>query len=160
MQSVLPDTTTGQIIFGVTAGLIGITALHLFNEWTSSRTVTTTSPSTAKSLRGFTKEDLRQFNGENGRPVYMSVKRRVYSVAPHFYGVGGPYEVFAAKDASRNLGKSLVSDTEADADWTTLSDEHIAVLNDWDEKFRVKYETVGWYIPDDEYFTRGQTLEP
>jgi len=151
------ESTQAQLVLGAGLGLLGIGVMHWMTRDTPARL---SSPETVPKLRGFTKEELRRFDGSHGGPVYISVKRRVYSVAPNFYGVGGPYACFAAKDCSRNLGKSQISDSEANADWTTLSADHISVLNDWDEKFRMKYDTVGWLIPDDEYYRKGAEFDP
>ena len=156
MLQQISDSTQLQFAVGLGIGLAGVA----FMQWSNRGPSGPLSPETAPKLRGFTREELKAFDGTNGGPVYMSVKRRVYSVAPNFYGVDGPYACFAAKDSSRNLGKSLVSDTEANADWTTLSEAHIDVLNDWDEKFRMKYETVGWYVPDELYYQRAATFMP
>lgn len=41
-------------------------------------------------LRDFTLEQLRAFNGENGKPIYISLKHEVFDVstAPEYYGKG------------------------------------------------------------------------
>lgn len=41
-------------------------------------------------LRDFTPDQLRAFNGENGKPIYIALKREVFDVskAPEYYGKG------------------------------------------------------------------------
>lgn len=106
-------------------------------------------------FRTFTPPTLLPFNGSNDGPVYIAVRGTVYDVSPgrNFYGPGGPYENFAGRDASRGLAKSsfdpemLTKDLEGPLDslWDLYEDE-IAVLNDWEERFRHKYLAIGRLI--------------
>lgn len=53
--------------------------------------------------RTFTREELWRYRGENGSPIYLAVKGKVFDVTvgrPH-YGPGAGYSSFAGRDASR-----------------------------------------------------------
>jgi membrane-associated progesterone receptor component len=62
------------------------------------------------------------------------------------YGHGGPYHIFAGKDASRALAKmSFQADDLASHDLTDLTPEQLVVLADWEKKFieKRRYPVVG-----------------
>lgn len=107
-------------------------------------------------MRTFTATELAKFTGENGTPVYVSVKGKVYDCTSGagFYGPGKSYAVFAGKEVSRCLGKMLISDEEANAGWDDLTAEQMQTLNEWDAKFESKYPVVGKFQPGDEFYAR------
>jgi membrane-associated progesterone receptor component len=113
-------------------------------------------------MRKFTSNDLTRFRGENGGPIYVSVKNKVYDCTSGaaFYGPGKTYAVFAGREASRCLGKMLISDEEANANWDDLLPEHMQTLNEWDAKFESKYPIVGTFEPDEEFFARQKLFTP
>jgi membrane-associated progesterone receptor component len=47
------------------------------------------------------------------------------------YGPGGSYAVLAGKDGSRALGLSSLKPEDAVADWSTLEEKDVKVLDDW-----------------------------
>ena len=97
--------------------------------------------------RDFTSEELRYFDGRNGKPVYVAAKGVVYDVDPDFYGPDGPYGVMAGRDASRAL--ALVSLDEADVENTSiegLSWMDLNTLDEWIAKFEFKYHRVGYLV--------------
>lgn len=47
------------------------------------------------------------------------------------YGKGAGYNIFAGKDASRGLGKSSLKPEDAVADYSTLDESEMGVLEDW-----------------------------
>jgi hypothetical protein len=49
---------------------------------------------------------------------------------------------------------------ESNCDWTTLSPQHLQTLNEWEERFVMKYVRVGWFVPDQEYFTKAKMFDP
>ncbi|GET93777.1 hypothetical protein, conserved [Leishmania tarentolae] len=124
-----------------------------------NRSTTTDKPAEMKS---FTAEELAQFSGENGTPIYISVKGKVYDCTggAAFYGPGKSYAVFAGKEVSRCLGKMLISDEEANANWDDLSPEHMQSLDEWAAKLDSKYPVIGTFSPDDEYYARQKMLTP
>ncbi|KAL7336658.1 cytochrome b5-like heme/steroid binding domain-containing protein [Rhodotorula toruloides] len=78
---------------------------------------------TTKELRGFDGTDPAK---EGGR-ILFAIRRKVYDVSSgrNFYGPGGPYAIFAGRDASRGLAKQSF-----EADMLTPVDEPIDSLDD------------------------------
>ncbi|KAJ7958469.1 membrane steroid-binding protein 2-like [Quillaja saponaria] len=94
----------------------------------------------------FTPQQLIQFNGTDpSKPIYLAVKGRVFDVTTgqSFYGPGGPYALFAGKDASRALAKMSKNDEDITPSLDGLSEKEIGVLTDWEKKFEAKYPVVG-----------------
>lgn len=60
-----------------------------------------------------------------------------------FYGPGGPYALFAGKDASRALAKMSFEDSDLTSDLTGLGVFELEALQDWEYKFMSKYVKVG-----------------
>lgn len=110
----------------------------------------------------FSADALAAMNGEDGRPIYLSVKGIVYDVTKgaDFYGPGKGYGVFAGKEVSRCLGKMEVNDKEANAGWRNLSEEHVKTLNEWEARFVAKYPVVGKFEADPHFEMRGVAFDP
>ena len=101
--------------------------------------------STLRKTMELTPQQLSQYNGTDpSKPIYVAVKGRVYDVTTgkSFYGPGGPYAMFAGKDASRALAKMSKNDDDISPSLDGLSDKEIGVLNDWENKFQAKYPVV------------------
>lgn len=60
-----------------------------------------------------------------------------------FYGPGGPYALFAGKDASRALAKMSFEDSDLTGDISGLGPFELDALQDWEYKFMSKYVKVG-----------------
>lgn len=60
-----------------------------------------------------------------------------------FYGPGGPYALFAGKDASRALAKMSFDEKDLTGDLTGLGHFELEALQDWEYKFMSKYVKVG-----------------
>jgi len=100
----------------------------------------------------FTPRTLLKNNGENGKPVYLAVRGKVYDVSSgrNFYGPGGPYENFAGRDATRGLAcqsfdeDMLTKDLDGPLDdCKDLDKDQIENLSGWIERFDEKYLVVG-----------------
>eukprot|EP01065_Artemidia_motanka_P036456 TRINITY_DN44384_c0_g1_i1.p1 TRINITY_DN44384_c0_g1~~TRINITY_DN44384_c0_g1_i1.p1 ORF type:complete len:227 (+),score=14.43 TRINITY_DN44384_c0_g1_i1:99-779(+) len=99
-------------------------------------------------LKGYTVQELAQYNGVNGAPVFIACKGIVYDADPDHYGPLAGYNAFVAKDASRHFGKMTVCDSESNRTWEDLSAVESNILDDWEKKFRSKYPVVGWVVAD------------
>ena len=60
-----------------------------------------------------------------------------------FYGPGGPYALFAGKDASRALAKMSFEPSDLTSDISGLGPFEAEALQEWEYKFKSKYITVG-----------------
>ncbi|XP_074651695.1 membrane-associated progesterone receptor component 1-like [Tubulanus polymorphus] len=99
--------------------------------------------------RDFYLNELRQFDGtgEHGR-ILMAVNGKVFDVTrgKRFYGPGGPYGVFAGRDASRGLATfSLTPDVLKDDidDLSDLNSMQMESVREWEMQFTEKYDYVG-----------------
>jgi predicted heme/steroid binding protein len=68
----------------------------------------------------YTLDELRTFDGRNGKALYVALNGVVFNVSssPMYYGQGGSYEGLAGRDASRAL--AIMSLREADLEQPTL----------------------------------------
>jgi membrane-associated progesterone receptor component len=110
----------------------------------------------ATVFKTFTPRTLLPYNGENGMPVYLAVRGRIFDVSSgrNFYGPGGPYSNFAGRDASRGLAcgsfdeEMLTTDLDGPLDTLTgLSPDEVEALQGWEERFESKYLVVGKLVP-------------
>lgn len=60
-----------------------------------------------------------------------------------FYGPGGPYALFAGRDASRALAKMSFEPQDLTSDISGLGPFELDALQDWEYKFMSKYVKVG-----------------
>ncbi|KAF7297510.1 Cytochrome b5 heme-binding domain-containing protein [Mycena indigotica] len=93
----------------------------------------------------YTLAQLAEFDGKDGRPIYVSIKGTVFDVTRNaaVYGPGQSYAVFAAKDGSRGLGMSSLKEEDAVPDYSVLDEKDLKVLNDWHLFFVKRYNIVG-----------------
>ncbi|GJN91383.1 hypothetical protein Rhopal_004404-T1 [Rhodotorula paludigena] len=108
--------------------------------------------------RTWTPQRLRAFDGtdpaHDGGRILFAIRRKVYDVSSgrNFYGPGGPYAIFAGRDASRGLAKQSF-----EAEMLTPVDEPIDRLEDltqsewdnlkdWESHFANKYVLCGDYV--------------
>lgn len=114
------------------------------------------------SLPTFTADELKEYNGKDGKPIYISLKGVVYdcSSGRSYYGEGEDHEVFAAKEVTRSLAKMLFDNCEANASWSNLNDAHQKKLDEWVTKFSSKYPVVGAFKPDAQFEERGNAFDP
>ncbi|PWA55073.1 cytochrome b5-like heme/steroid binding domain-containing protein [Artemisia annua] len=74
-------------------------------------------------------------------PNTLSLKNIIFIRV--FYGPGGPYALFAGKDASRALAKMTFEESDLNGDLTGLDVFELEALQDWENKFMRKYVKVG-----------------
>ncbi|ESQ43300.1 hypothetical protein EUTSA_v10014624mg [Eutrema salsugineum] len=93
-----------------------------------------------------TEEELKQYDGSDPqKPLLMAIKHQIYDVTQSrmFYGPGGPYALFAGKDASRALAKMSFEEKDLTWDISGLGPFELEALQDWEYKFMSKYAKVG-----------------
>ncbi|CAI9092196.1 OLC1v1027381C1 [Oldenlandia corymbosa var. corymbosa] len=93
-----------------------------------------------------TEEQLKEYDGADPKkPLLMAIKGQIYDVSQSrvFYGPGGPYHLFAGKDASRALAKMSFEEKDLTGDLTGLGVFELEALQDWEYKFMSKYVKVG-----------------
>ncbi|CAN6323574.1 unnamed protein product [Urochloa humidicola] len=91
-------------------------------------------------------EVLREYDGTDPKkPLLMAIKGQIYDVTQSrmFYGPGGPYALFAGKDASRALAKMSFEPQDLTGDISGLGPFELDALQDWEYKFMSKYVKVG-----------------
>ncbi|CAI9105923.1 OLC1v1004956C1 [Oldenlandia corymbosa var. corymbosa] len=96
-----------------------------------------------------TEEDLKAYDGKDpNKPLLMAIKGQIYDVSRSrmFYGPGGPYALFAGRDASRALALMSFDPKDLTGNIDGLSDAELEVLQDWEYKFREKYVQVGQLV--------------
>ncbi|GFP84791.1 membrane steroid-binding protein 1 [Phtheirospermum japonicum] len=112
-----------------------------------------------------TAEELKQYDGSDPqKPLLMAIKGQIYDVTQSrmFYGPGGPYALFAGKDASRALAKMSFEDKDLNGDLTGLGVFELEALQDWEYKFMGKYVKVGTVkttVPVTDGPSEGQAAE-
>ncbi|KAM1142052.1 membrane steroid-binding protein 1-like [Malus sylvestris] len=97
-------------------------------------------------LGEITEDELKQYDGTDPKkPLLMAVKGQIYDVSQGrmFYGPGGPYALFAGKDASRALAKMSFEEKDLTGDISDLGPFELEALQDWEYKFMSKYVKVG-----------------
>ncbi|XP_055370855.1 membrane-associated progesterone receptor component 1-like [Condylostylus longicornis] len=98
--------------------------------------------------RDFTVKELKEYDGKqpDGR-ILMAVNGNVYDVTAgkRFYGPGGPYAVFAGRDASRGLATFNVTanDSEEYDDLSDLNSSEMSSVKEWEMQLKERYEFVG-----------------
>jgi membrane-associated progesterone receptor component len=113
-------------------------------------------PAAVPAGRPVRASELSVANGDEGSPIYLGVKdpfsTRVtvfdMSAAREFYGPGGPYHCFAARDATCGLAKSSLDPTVFDGDASRLTAAEQDTHLQWYTKYMEKYTVVGWLVPD------------
>ncbi|KAF3625251.1 Membrane steroid-binding protein 1 [Capsicum annuum] len=78
-------------------------------------------------------EELKEYDGSDpNKPLLMAIKGQIYDVSQSrmFYGPGGPYALFAGKDASRALAKLSFEEKDLTGDISGLGAFELDVLRD------------------------------
>ncbi|CDW60263.1 membrane associated progesterone receptor [Trichuris trichiura] len=100
-------------------------------------------------------DELRNYDGSNER-ICLAVNGKIYDVTSkrELYGSGGPYGLFAGRDASRCLAKFSTDVSLLKDDYDDLSDltsSEMNVLMEWALQFEQLYPCVGRLLgPKDE----------
>ncbi|XP_047318838.1 membrane steroid-binding protein 2-like [Impatiens glandulifera] len=96
-----------------------------------------------------TEEELRSYDGSDSqKPLLMAIKGQIFDVSRSrmFYGPGGPYALFAGRDASRALALMSFDEKDLTGNIEGLGESELEVLLDWELKFKEKYVQVGQLV--------------
>lgn len=104
-----------------------------------------------------TESQLKDATGEDDKPLYIAVKDpfgssvTVFDVSggSDFYGPGGPYHVFAGKNATHGLAKSSTDAAKVYGDLDKLTESEKDTHMQWYQKYESKYPVVGNLVGDD-----------
>ncbi|CAA7389066.1 unnamed protein product [Spirodela intermedia] len=108
------------------------------------------TPAKPVQMGDVTLEELKAYDGSDPKkPLLMAIKGQIYDVSMSrmFYGPGGPYALFAGRDASRALALMSFDQNDLTGDLEGLSAAELDVLEDWELKFIEKYAKVGQLVP-------------
>ncbi|KAJ6818733.1 putative steroid-binding protein 3 [Iris pallida] len=108
-------------------------------------------PAEPVQMGDVTLEELKAFDGSDpGKPLLMAIKGNIFdvSVSRMFYGPGGPYALFAGRDASRALALMSFDANDLTGNLEGLSSSELEVLQDWEYKFMEKYNKVGQLVSE------------
>lgn len=103
-----------------------------------------------------TESELRAATGEDGKALFIAVKDpfndsvTVFDMASgkDFYGPGGPYHMFAGKNATHGLAKSSTDPEKVTGDLSQLTESEKDTHLQWYTKYSSKYPIVGNLVPD------------
>ena len=159
-ESTQPD----WVLYILTVGAIAA-GIHFI--WTFNKAATATPPprptpassataaaamsSVGSRDKAWTLAELAVYNGtDTSKPLLMACLGDVFDVTSGagFYGPGGPYGVFAGKDASRGLARMEVQYSGADI--SDLTGSQHTTLQEWHDKFESKYPLVGRLVDSTE----------
>ncbi|GFP82111.1 membrane steroid-binding protein 2 [Phtheirospermum japonicum] len=107
-----------------------------------------------------TDDELRAYDGSDpDKPLLMAIKGQIYDVSRSrmFYGPGGPYALFAGRDASKALALMSFDPKDLTGNIQGLSESELEVLQDWEYKFMEKYVKVGQLVPKNTQESKGTT---
>ena len=154
LDSTQPDWTLYILTIGAVAA-----GIHFF--WTAynppslppppppaSAATSATQMSTSRD-KAWTLSELSSYNGTDpSKPLLMGCLGHVFDVSSgaSFYGPGGPYGVFAGKDASRGLARMEIEYRGSDI--SDLTGSQLTTLQEWHDKFESKYPMVGRIVDD------------
>ncbi|CCW60703.1 unnamed protein product [Phytomonas sp. EM1] len=102
--------------------------------------------------RGYTEEELMQYDGVRNKRILVSLRRKVFEVGDSLYGPGAAYHIFAGKEASRCVAKSILDETQTNKYWADCTEEELQALDEHLALFEKKYPVVGWFIPNDNFY--------
>ena len=91
---------------------------------------------------------MRRYNGKDEQKICLAIKGEIFDVTRgrNFYGPGGPYDVFAGREASRAFANFSTDEEMLKMEKDDLSDLNagqISQLEDWYMSISSKYDKVG-----------------
>lgn len=162
MKPVLKTGASGTILAFIAVGAFSLAILQAYLAVTGRQQAVDSASSKAGAnakpeeipSRAVRVEELSIANGDDGAPIYIAVKDPYsseitvfdMSSASEFYGPGGPYHVFAGRNATHGLAKSSTSPAEVEGDISALSAHERDTHAQWYAKYSSKYPKAGYLI--------------
>ena len=138
-------------LWGVIGLLVCGILLSIYTSWEEKKRLEMYRRSIVKRPsipeQDLTRAQLLDYTGaDSEKPILIAVDGTIYDVTAGsgFYGPGSAYNVFAGRDATRNLAtgdldpKGLENPSKEG-----LTEDELAVLNQWINLFSTKYKVVG-----------------
>lgn len=163
---------TGAVLAFVIVGALSFVVLQVYTAMTvadvpgntpNGNVGTSAASPAGGDMRPVRASELSVANGEDGSPIYIAVEDpfssqiTVFDMASgrDFYGPGGPYHVFAGRNATCGLAKSSVDPSLVEGDVTSLTATEKDTHAQWYAKYESKYPKVGYLVQDGEMGTAG-----
>mmetsp|Transcript_4562 Transcript_4562/g.16050 ORF Transcript_4562/g.16050 Transcript_4562/m.16050 type:complete len:163 (+) Transcript_4562:95-583(+) len=118
-------------------------------------------PKPKPEIKEMTLEDIKDKVGSKDGgadvPIYLAINGKVFDVskAPHMYGPGSSYGVFAGNDCSYCLGTGSLDAKDLNRSTASLSYGEKEALAEWLSFFEGKYDQVG-VLPQPAAATPGE----
>ncbi|KAJ8323685.1 Dihydrodipicolinate synthase [Batrachochytrium dendrobatidis] len=152
----MSTSTAENILYNPVNWILSVLLVYVIKKTMFSDTTTATAPKHSKviELKSFTPVELAYYNGEDEKPIYMSVSGMVFDVSAgrNFYGPGSMYETFSGRDASRGMAKNSFSD-DVLADihgpidpLEDLTESEKESLHEWTQFYMGKYIHIGTLV--------------
>lgn len=155
----LTPAVGGTILAFVVVGALSVVLIQVFATMTTAgvppAAATAAPPPTGRPIRA---TELSIANGDDGAPLYLALKDpysprvTVFDMgsATGFYGPGGPYHCFAARDSTIGLAKSSLDPAVLAGRVEDLTAAEQETHVQWHTKYSEKYPVVGWLVRDGE----------
>lgn len=103
------------------------------------------SESVSSTDRVLSADELAQYTGDSGRPIYLAILGHVFDVTRgrRHYGAGGGYSGFAGRDATRAFISGDFSAAGLVDSIDELSGQDLLGLDGWLRMYRKDYQAVG-----------------
>lgn len=107
-----------------------------------------------------TAEELATYNGEDGKPLYLSIIGQVYDVTKgaRFYGKGETYHVFVGRDNSRSFVSGNLEEADISDNVIPMTQAEFRSLNHWAQFYKKEYTKIGKLIG--RYYNSNGKLTP
>ncbi|CDF37981.1 unnamed protein product [Chondrus crispus] len=151
----VPEITVGTGGFIVAAATVGILIAFVLRAILKSVTKPAAGSGSESEMQSsaatqsgvVTESQLKDATGEDDKPLYIAVKDpfgssvTVFDVSggSDFYGPGGPYHVFAGKNATHGLAKSSTDAAKVYGDLDKLTESEKDTHMQWYQKYESKY---------------------
>lgn len=94
-------------------------------------------------MKNFTIKELLNYSSDS-EIIYIALNGTVYDVSEEkrYYGINGPYNIFAGRDATFGLGTMTLTCEQT----RPLNNEELIGVEYWQDKFNEKYKVVGMLV--------------